>query len=182
MYVKTRKIWTIKARENVCCLNWTISLGIIVMISHQNYLNKISNWIFMCKIVILYRKYILKYNNSKYLAWCNGNDQVNYCTRPTAEFNSSLDDFHYRRPSILNYCHHIHQITVLLPNHTFHEEIEHNLDWFSETTFLISFNWFLSHEYLPNAKCVMDAASDTTSQSDDRFSFTWPISVNRETW
>jgi hypothetical protein len=40
MYVKTRKIET-------------ISLGIIVMISHQNYLNKISNWIFMCKIVIL---------------------------------------------------------------------------------------------------------------------------------
>jgi hypothetical protein len=31
----------------------TISLGIIVMISHQNYLSKISNWIFMCKIVIL---------------------------------------------------------------------------------------------------------------------------------
>jgi len=30
-----------------------ISLGIIVMISHQNYLNKISNWILMCKIVIL---------------------------------------------------------------------------------------------------------------------------------
>jgi hypothetical protein len=31
----------------------TISLEIIVMISHQNYLSKISNWIFMCKIVIL---------------------------------------------------------------------------------------------------------------------------------
>ena len=31
----------------------TISLGIIVMISHQNYVSKISNWIFMCKIVIL---------------------------------------------------------------------------------------------------------------------------------
>jgi hypothetical protein len=31
----------------------TISLGIIVMISHQNYLNKISNLIFMWKIVIL---------------------------------------------------------------------------------------------------------------------------------
>jgi hypothetical protein len=31
----------------------SISLGIIVMISHQNYINKISNWSFMCKIVIL---------------------------------------------------------------------------------------------------------------------------------
>ena len=41
-------------------------------------------------------------NSSKYLAGGNGNDQVNY-------------------------CNHIHQITVLLPNHTFHEEIEHNL-------------------------------------------------------
>jgi hypothetical protein len=30
----------------------TISLGIIIMISHQNYLNKIVNCIFMCKIVI----------------------------------------------------------------------------------------------------------------------------------
>ena len=29
MYVKTRKIRTIKAQEKVCCLNWTISLGII---------------------------------------------------------------------------------------------------------------------------------------------------------
>ena len=39
----------------------TISLGIIVMISHQNYLSKISNWIFMCKIVILFAfNYILK--------------------------------------------------------------------------------------------------------------------------
>ena len=75
---------------------------------------------------------------------------MNYCTRPTAEFNSSLDHFHYGRPSILNYCNHIHEITVLLPNHTFHEEIEYNLDGFSETTFLISFNWFLSHEHLPN--------------------------------
>jgi len=44
----------------------TISLGIIVMISHQNYLSKISNWICMCKIVILYRKYILRYNNVSY--------------------------------------------------------------------------------------------------------------------
>jgi hypothetical protein len=70
-------------------------------------------------------------NSSKYLAWGNGNDQVNYCTRPTAKCNSSLDHFHYRRPNILNYCNHIHQITVLLPNHTFQEEIEHNLVWFS---------------------------------------------------
>ena len=31
----------------------TISLGIIVMISHQNYLNKINHLIFMCKTVIL---------------------------------------------------------------------------------------------------------------------------------
>jgi len=30
-----------------------ISLGIIIMIIHQSYLKKISNWIFMCKIVIL---------------------------------------------------------------------------------------------------------------------------------
>ena len=65
-------------------------------------------------------------NSSKYLAGGNGNDQVKYCTRPTAECNSSLDHFHYRRPNILNNCNHIHQITVLLPNHTFHEEIEHN--------------------------------------------------------
>ena len=80
---------------------------------------------------------------------------MNYCTRSTAECNSSLDHFHYRRPNILNYCSNDHQITVLLPNHTFYEEIEHNLVCFSETTSLISFDWFLSHEYLPNAKCIM---------------------------
>jgi hypothetical protein len=75
---------------------------------------------------------------------------MNNCTRPTAECNSSLDHFHYRRPNILNYCNNIHQITVLLPNHTFHKEIEHNLAWFSETISLISFDWFLSHEHLSN--------------------------------
>jgi hypothetical protein len=80
---------------------------------------------------------------------------VNYCTRPTAEWNSSLDYFHHRRPNILNYCNHIHQITVLLHNHTCHEEIQHNLVWFSETISLIGFDWSLSHDYLPNVKCVM---------------------------
>jgi hypothetical protein len=91
----------------------------------------------------------------QYLAWGNGIEQVNYCTRPTAEWNSSLDYFHHRRPNILNYCNHIHQITVLLHNHTFHEEIQHNLVWFSETISLIGFDWSLSHDYLPNVKCVM---------------------------
>jgi hypothetical protein len=90
----------------------------------------------------------------QYLAWGNGIEQVNYCTRPTAEWNSSLDYFHHRRPNILNYCNHIHQITVLLHNHTFHEEIQHNLVWFSETISLIGFDWSLSHDYLPNVKCV----------------------------
>ena len=77
------------------------------------------------------------------------------CTRPTPGCTSSLDHCHYRKPHIFNYCNHSHQINVLLPNHTFHEEIDHNLVWFSETTSLISFDWFLYHEHLHNAKCVM---------------------------
>ena len=58
-------------------------------------------------------------NSSKYLAWGYGNDQVNYCLRQMAECNSSLDHFHCRRPNIVNYCNHIHQIPVLLHNRTF---------------------------------------------------------------
>ena len=54
--------------------------------------------------------------------------------------------FRYRRPNILNYCNHIDQITVLLPNHTFHKEIEHNLVFFSETTSLIKF-WLVQNSF-----------------------------------
>jgi hypothetical protein len=68
---------------------------------------------------------------------------VNYCTRPTSGCNSSLDHFQYRKPTIFDYCNHIHQITVLLPKHTFHEEIEHNLGSLSDTTSLISFAFCL---------------------------------------
>ena len=66
----------------------------------------------------------------------NGNDQVNYCTRSTAECNSSHDHFHYRRPNILNYCNHVPQITVLLPNHTLHLWTLQQTQHHSQTTVL----------------------------------------------
>ena len=44
------------------------------------------------------------------------------------------------------YCNHIHQITVVLPNHTFHEEFEHNLslvfwDYLSNKLWLVFVSW-----------------------------------------
>ena len=80
------------------------------------------------------------YNCSQYLAWGNGNDQVNYCTG---------------QPHPSNNC--------LLPNHAFYENIEHNLYVFSNVS-SSSFSFISA-----NLSISIDAAADTTLQVADRF-------------
>ena len=109
-------------------------------------------------------------------------------TRPTSGCNSSLDQFHYRKPNIFNYCNHIHKITVLLPNHTFHEEnwTRSSLvfwDYLSNKFGLVFVSWTSTQcqmrhgdfKMKNNNKSVIPLLFlscidwDTWSQSDDRF-------------